>query len=199
MLATRKRTMAELQAQLDGGRREAFRYAIKLIAELPLAQYLKLEQIEDGVGPCDCKVKHWPHQHRERFLSKRLQHEGRWALYCFVVGNGVAPYVFVQWLIVRKMLWYKESVRDMVKIIQEHQAGKYENKTYYDMNSRKCETMWTPNFANDCDPSYAPDSLPTIDASADPVPLPPVLAGCSFWDDAVHALELYSTMVEREP
>lgn len=175
----------------NGERRTKYRKACEAVEALSAKDARVLQSIEDQVG---APVKCWPDSCRSQMLGSRLDFRGRFSLYLFVVGNVCPPELFVDWVIQRKMLRYKESVRHLVEVVKSHQTGKLEEqgKTYWDLHSREVRTVVTPNFAMETDPSYSSQ----VDENGLEIIIPP---GAEFWEKAISKLEAHASTLPREP
>lgn len=168
----------------DGERRAKYRKACEAVEALPGAHARLLTAIEDKMG---ATVKQWPDDSRSKMLGSRLDFKGRFSLFLFTVGNTCPPELFVDWVILRKMLRYQQSANHLIEVVKAHKTGKLEEqgKTYWDLASREVRTMITPTFASEVDPSYTGDEA-----------MPP---GCEFWDNAIKKLEAHACALPKEP
>jgi hypothetical protein len=180
------RTWSAMQRSLgaDGERRAKYRKACEAVEALPGAHARLLTAIEDKMG---ATVKQWPDDSRSKMLGSRLDYKGRFSLFLFTVGNTCPPELFVDWVILRKMLRYQQSANHLIEVVRAHKTGKLEEqgKTYWDLASREVRTMITPTFASEVDPSYTGDEA-----------MPP---GCEFWDNAIKKLEAHACALPKEP
>lgn len=174
----------------DAERRAKYRKVCLQISDLNSKEARLMDKIEDMVG---FPVRNWPDAERTRMLSSHLDFASRFMLYLFAVGNMCPPLIFVEWLVMRKMLRDQPAAKHMISILKSHMSGKLEQegRTYWDLHSRKVMTMITPTFAFDTDPMI----LPPLEENGKPETVSP---GASFWQDAIATLEEYMCGLPRD-
>lgn len=192
----------------DGERRAKYRKVCEQIEGLSAAHARCLAKMEDQMGAA---LKQWPDDARTKMLSSRADFKARFSLFLFTVGNVCPPELFVDWVILRRMLRYQESAAHLIEVsgaklvlcsrmpmplhkivvtaqvIKSHKTGKLEQqgKTYWDVKERAVKTIITPTFAAEVDPSHYGDLI--------------IPAGSEFWDAAIRKLEAHACTLPREP
>jgi hypothetical protein len=104
----------------SGERRAKYRKMCEEVEGLPAGTARMLSNIEDLIG---ATIKQWPENARTKMLASRLDFSARFSLYLFLAGNVLPPGVFVDWVVHRKLLRYKESVKHMISVLRSHQTG----------------------------------------------------------------------------